>query len=1201
MRGLTTYLQAKGGSLLAAGLLVLVGAGAVLGVGIGLGSGVFDPSGFLGAGTDRQKEASLDAAFGIDQTESEGEATMEADEQEKPESPVPDVKDFNAVDYVPGNTGLSALSIVDGPAQGTLPGGNAGGEGSGGAGSGGAVGPVVDGEGDGASPDDPGPGPGPGPGPTPADPDPVVPELPSGLYEDMFDEPLPSFPEEGFVPAVPGDPEPEVDFMVVTESDGMGTFGMQSVYYGQVLTDWKLLCSTCCYLIVDGVQYRLSEFGPNFQVGSYPQVVEQDGNLEVEFRVRLNEQSPWMVETARFEVRPYKVYVEDWNGGYLGDGSDSGDVFYPDPDNDDLVPYVDLAFLSREMLPEELRDESLFSPVTLSAYFAGWSETEGGALVDPCYLPSRKGLTILKPLPLRPVPPGYEISFDYYQFSLPGSQVLTGYPEGAAVLDVPAGIDAVDLLSFDSIVFDQVIVPASVTVLNIVAFGDQEVRQAWQVDEGNPVYRSHEGMLLTREDAAIIGVPTSKRSIDVPAETPSVALPENNALAEVRLHAAEPPQIDLALLHGATIIVPDEHYVTYLQAWGPRLQDNVLVAASGTTPDYYLQDGALLSVGADGSVMLERVMPDAAGIYVVPEDVVSVKAGALDGCAQVEALVLPQGVRRLEGGCFSGAPGLARVLFQGLTPPDVEGGAFGPETKAVVVPDARAAYERAWGAVLGDGQVASLLVASAFELREVNGFAILAEPEGSVLLRAPADVERFDERLLGGVEVSAVNAHAFKECAQLWLAELPSSVRSIGREAFEGCTSLEAFYAHAPGTISVDSGAFEGCDALRFAVFEAAEASFADSDELAFAFPGYALRGAAGYPADAFDRDNSAFHLAEQGNGVLLYANKSSDATVSSWCLSKATLNASGSVPADGRVTSIGSGAFSGCAGITSFDFAGARSLHVIGDAAFFDSGLAGGIVIPGNVFSIGDGAFTSCQALESVHIEGSRMDELGMAVFSGCSSLARVTFGAACAITEMGESVFAGTALEEVELPAALRTLPAEAFADCPNLVSVSLPASLEDLWTGAFNRCPSLASVTVRGPVPPRLGFYWGSPFSFGEGFPEGFRVVLAGAAAGHEDEYVDAWKYSMVARDATQGPLPPDLEQAGSNAVRAVLGLALVEGPAVEAEELAAEAERPADGAAEPVVEAAGTEPPPAAGTEPPAAPDDRSSAEALPEGD
>ena len=107
-------------------------------------------------------------------------------------------------------------------------------------------------------------------------------------------------------------------------------------------------------------------------------------------------------------------------------------------------------------------------------------------------------------------------------------------------------------------------------------------------------------------------------------------------------------------------------------------------------------------------------------------------------------------------------------------------------------------------------------------------------------------------------------------------------------------------------------------------------------------------------------------------------------------------------------------------------------------------------------------------QALESVHIEGSRMDELGMAVFSGCSSLARVTFGAACAITEMGESVFAGTALEEVELPAALRTLPAEAFADCPNLVSVSLPASLEDLWTGASNRCPSLASVTVRGPVP-------------------------------------------------------------------------------------------------------------------------------------
>ena len=243
----------------------------------------------------------------------------------------------------------------------------------------------MDGEGDGASPDDPGPGPGPGPGPTPADPDPVVPELPSGLYEDMFDEPLPSFPEEGFAPAAPGDPEPEVDFMVVTESDGMGTFGMQSVYYGQVLTDWKLLCSTC-YLIVDGVQYRLSEFGPNFQVGSYPQVVEQDGILEVEFRVRLNEQSPWMVETARFEVRPYKVYVQDWNGGYLGDGSDSGDASYRYL-NDRCAMWTWLCVRR----PRAARGVALAPGGWAFRLLAGWSETEGGALVDSARCPRAKG------------------------------------------------------------------------------------------------------------------------------------------------------------------------------------------------------------------------------------------------------------------------------------------------------------------------------------------------------------------------------------------------------------------------------------------------------------------------------------------------------------------------------------------------------------------------------------------------------------------------------------------------------------------------------------------------------------------------------------------------------------------------------------------------------------------------------------------
>ena len=268
---------------------------------------------------------------------------------------------------------------------------------------------------------------------------------------------------------------------------------------------------------------------------------------------------------------------------------------------------------------------------------------------------------------------------------------------------------------------------------------------------------------------------------------------------------------------------PDEHYVTCICRPGAlACRTTFWLRLRGPRADYYLQDGALVPERGRKpvSVMLERVMPDAAGIYVVPEDVVSVKAGALDGCTQVEALVLPTGRcwRNWKRGCFFGRPrSCARVVPGVDRRPMWKEGHSDTETKAVVVPDARAAYERAWGAVLGDGQVASLLVASAFELREVNGFAILAEPEGSVLLRAPADVERFDERLLGGVEVSAVNAHAFRECAQLWLAELPSSVRSIGREAFEGCTSLEAFYAHAPGTVERGFWRVRGlrCLALR--------------------------------------------------------------------------------------------------------------------------------------------------------------------------------------------------------------------------------------------------------------------------------------------------------------------------------------------------------------------------------------------------
>lgn len=1136
MNSLRAYIGGRLGPVIAAGLAAALCVGAVVAIGAGLGSGAFDPSGFLGAGMGAQPDPDLSTAYDVEQSETGGEANMDVEEDRGDEGPA-DFGQLNDIAYTEGSDGLSAFSVVDGPADATLSGGSGAGEDDSRGEGNSVVGPVVDGSGPGgADGDEPGgegggepggegDGPdGPGPDIPAVDPDPGPSKLPEGLVEGVTGDQLPAFPEEGVPAPSPGQEAPAPVFEVIAGMDITDAYGVERLYSGELLTDWKLLCSTCCYLTVDGVQYRLTEFGENFQVGSYPRVLGEEETLEVEFRVRLNAESPWIVQTVEFTVYPYKLYVQGWEAGsYLA-------TYYPEEDE-----AVDLNGHRDALFPEEVILGSLFDAVPLEEYFEGWADAADGSPVISQYEPAAKGLSIVRPLPFRPVPAGYEVQYSW------GSQDLVGAPEDATVLDIPQGIDAVSIYDFDEpLEFDEVIVPESVQKLDLYSSYGTSVRTAYRVDERNRAYFSRDGMLFDAWEGALIGIPTEKAVVDVPAGTPSVALPQQNNIAELRLNSEQPPELDLGALDGAVIVVPDEHYVNYLKAWGSDFQGNSLITASGDAPDVYVRDGALLREGEDGSVVLEQVLEEAAGTFVVPAGVNVVESGAVSDCPHLEALVMPSTVRVLEAGSLAGAPALERVLFQGAKPPAAAAGAFDAEgVTACVVPTAFEAYADAWAASLGGDVASALLEELDFELRDVDGFAVLAEPSSNLLVKAPAAVERFtgDEPAAEGL--TAVNARAFADCARLQVVVLPETVASIGREAFAGCAALEAFYQRGAGQVAVGASAFDGCEALRFAAFEAASASFDEPDSLPLVFPGFARQGAQGYPEFEFDLDSLSFDLAEQGRGMVLYAERAPGAAVEGWSLVKATSTASGIVTLREGTASIGTGAFSGCAGVTSADFEAARGLRSIGDAAFFGAGLAGAVIVPGSVDYLGYGAFTACTALKSVHIEGSQLVDLGASAFSDCTALESVIFGPACALETIGGEAFSGTAVERIELPDSVIVLDFSAFSGCSRLAVLELPAGIEEIRSDAFNGCASLEAVTFSGEEPPQLVMYsWNTPFTFGSGLPDGFRIVLEGEA--QQDDYIEVWKYPLVGRDPGSDVLEPEEDLAGTNAVRALLGL-------------------------------------------------------------
>ena len=133
-------------------------------------------------------------------------------------------------------------------------------------------------------------------------------------------------------------------------------------------------------------------------------------------------------------------------------------------------------------------------------------------------------------------------------------------------------------------------------------------------------------------------------------------------------------------------------------------------------------------------------------------------------------------------------------------------------------------------------------------------------------------------------------------------------------------------------------------------------------------------------------------------------------------------------------VTSIGSGAFSGCTGLTSVTIP--DSVTSIGNYAFWNCTGLISVTIPDSVTSIGSSAFEGCTGLTSVMIPNS-VTSIGSSAFSGCTSLASVT------------------------IPNSVTAIETYVFTDCTGLTSVTIPNSVTSIGYCAFYGCTALTKV--------------------------------------------------------------------------------------------------------------------------------------------
>ncbi len=589
-----------------------------------------------------------------------------------------------------------------------------------------------------------------------------------------------------------------------------------------------------------------------------------------------------------------------------------------------------------------------------------------------------------------------------------------------AAVTIPNGVRSIGNEAFYYCLgLTDVTIPKSVTSIGYGPFYDCANLSSITVDAGNSAYKSEDGVLFTKNGAALIQYPCGKSGdYAIPAGVTSIGA---EAFA------------DCYDLTGVTFPESVTRIEADAFAWCERLTSAIL------PPNVtYIGECAFEGCGLTGALTLPDVLR-------------SVENGAFSGCAGLTDVTIPVSVTRIGNDAFADCDGLTDVWYDGTR---MQWNAIAVGSGNEDLTNATLHCVLAFG-VCGDTVIWTL---DETGILTISGAGVMSDfgERGAPWYPYRSSINT----LIVKQGVTGIGGNAFFECGALTSAAFPESLSAIRGSAFKFTSGLRSVDVDAANPVyqSVDNIVYSRdgrtlvlCPAARSGSY-AIPVGVTSVGEYALYYCRYLTDVT--LPEGLTDIGDYAFCYC---SGLKEMPIPETVTEIGSRAFSNCTGLRRITIPEN--VTCISDGVFYYCTGLT--DVTLPMGITDIGDYAFYWCKGLKEVTLPLSLKRIGEYALGNCSGLTEMTIpEG--VTSIGAYAFSQCYNLKSVMIPSS--VTSIGYGAFYGCGrLSGVALPASLTSIGYRMFYDCSSLTEIVIPTSVTSIGDEAFYSCSSLTEIVI------------------------------------------------------------------------------------------------------------------------------------------